>query len=95
MSYSISRNASGNEVTEYHDLTSCGDFPECHDEDNPCRCVAPVGIVVAVRWNTVREDVVGTIHRIREERARGGQFENLFTNDLRNLLASRHDRGAR
>jgi hypothetical protein len=20
------------------DTSSCGDFPECHDEDNPCGC---------------------------------------------------------
>lgn len=79
----------------------CGDAPECHDENNPCGCQPdlsepPVGIVVAVRFNSVREDVVSIIHRIREHRASGHEsLEVLYTNDLRALLATRHERGAR
>jgi hypothetical protein len=50
---------------------------------------APVGVVIAVRWWTLRENVRYTVARIREQRASGGQFESLYTEDLRALLATR------
>jgi len=48
-----------------------------------------VGIVVSVRWWTLRENVRYTVARIREQRETGGPFEELFLNDLRALLAAR------
>lgn len=38
MDYTISLNASGNEVTEWTDFSSCGNFPECHAEPPTCGC---------------------------------------------------------
>ena len=96
MNYTISLNASGNEVTEWnYPEPTCGDFPECHAEPPTCGCGTdftepPVGIVTKVTPWTLRENVVYTIHRIREARADGHiALEVLFTNDLRALLATR------
>jgi len=36
--YYVELNESGNEVTVFTTTSRCGDFPECHDEDNPCGC---------------------------------------------------------
>jgi hypothetical protein len=39
--FQIELNESGNEVTvSTLPESRCGDFPECHDEDNPCGCPA-------------------------------------------------------
>lgn len=102
MDYSISLNASGNEVTTYHDFTACGDFPECHTEPPTCGCddgsdydEPPIGIVVGVRWFTFREQVAETVQRIRHSRKDNGPFTDLYLDDLRALLASRHDGGQR
>lgn len=94
MDYTISLAANGNEVTEFYDFTSCGDFPECHAEPPTCGCTdltePPVGIVTSVTPWTFRENVAYTIQRIRETRQSGhGSLETLFTNDLRALLATR------
>ena len=98
MNYTISLNASGNEVTEWnYPEPTCGDFPECHAEPPTCGCSEPidlteppVGIVVDVRWWTLRENVRYTVERIREARASQHiALEVLFTNDLRALLDAR------
>ena len=37
--FQIELNESGNEVTVWDfPAATCGDFAECHDEDNPCEC---------------------------------------------------------
>jgi hypothetical protein len=57
MDYTISLNASGNEVTEWHaPVSSCGDFPECHAEPPTCGC-PPEGTCEAV--DTVSDDAFG------------------------------------
>lgn len=96
MDYTISLDASGNEVTTWnYPEPMCGDFPECHAEPPTCGCGTdftepPVGIVVDVRWWTLRENVAYTIQRIREARASEHiALEVLFTNDLRALLSTR------
>lgn len=96
MNYTVSLNASGNEVTTWDfPEPMCGDFPECHSEPPTCGCgidltEPPVGIVTDVRWWTLRENVRYTVERIREARASGSiALEVLFTNDLRALLGSR------
>ena len=92
----IESNESGNEVTTFYDFTSCGDFPECHA--GTCGCgddTPPIGIVVGVRWNTFREQVAETVQRIRHSRKDNGPFTRLYEDDLRALLASRHEGGRR
>jgi hypothetical protein len=56
-------------------------------EDTP-----PIGIVVAVRPWTTLESVRYLVQRIREQRAKNGPFEDLFTEDLRATLRERHNR---
>ena len=67
----------------------CG---ECHGHDDP----PPIGIVVAVIPWTFRENVAYTVSMVRHARKEGfAASEELFLNDLRALLASRHDGGQR
>ena len=40
------------------DTSACGDFPECHDEDNPCGC-PPVGECWYCEEKTIRTDDAG------------------------------------
>lgn len=81
----------------------CCDFPQDVDEhgnlahtecDFPMDA-PPVGIVVGVRWNTFREQVAETVQRIRHSRKDNGPFTALYEDDLRALLASRHEGGRR
>lgn len=98
--FQISRDASGNEVTEFYDFTSCGDFPECHAEPPTCGCgdytEPPVGIVTSVTPWTFRENVAYTVSMIRNARKdQHVSLEDLYVHDLRALLATRHEGGRR
>jgi hypothetical protein len=37
----VEMNEYGQETTVFTVESSCGDFPECHDELNPCNCNKP------------------------------------------------------
>ena len=98
MDYTIGLNASGNEVTTFHDFTACGDFPECHNEPPTCGCddridAPPIGIVTKVIPWTFRENVAHTVQMVRHARKENQPgLEELFLNGLRALLATRHAR---
>jgi hypothetical protein len=36
--YYVESTENGNDRTVFTFESRCGDFPECHDEDNPCAC---------------------------------------------------------
>lgn len=42
MDYTVSTDASGNEVTEFETHDSCGQFVECHAEPPTCGCGLPL-----------------------------------------------------
>lgn len=98
MNYTVSLNASGNEVTTWDvPAVSCGDFPECHAEPPTCGCddisdAPPVGIITKVTPWTFRENVAYTVSMIRHSRKDNGPFTDLYLNDLRALLSSRSAR---